>query len=331
MSMKGRIAFIAAALLVGAAAAQAQGLQKIVITQPVASFSFLPIDYAKAVGYFSAAGFDVQQVATRGGGPDIAALVSGDVQFNAGPATQQVGALRAGRDIVNVYNFYSRSLLDVVISTAAAKRVGVAPTAPLAQRAAALKGLKMAMTRPNTITHAQLVHLAKLGGLQPADIELVAIGDSPSMLAALSRGQIDGFTISIPGGRVAIKRGEAVMWVDNAAGDDPSVNPMIFQSLFTHGAYAKQHPAAVREIIHAIKHAVEDIATKPAEEIRKAVQPVYAAVAPETMLLAIEAVKPALNRKGDVTLKMAENTIALEGSTDVTAQQLLAAYTGDYQ
>ena len=122
---------------------------------------------------------DVQQVATRGGGPDIAALVSGDVQFNAGPATQQVGAIRAGRDIINVYNFYNRSLLDVVISTAAAQRVGVSPAAPLAKRAAALKGLTMAMTRPNTVTHAQLLHLARVGGLQPTDINMVAIGDAP--------------------------------------------------------------------------------------------------------------------------------------------------------
>jgi NitT/TauT family transport system substrate-binding protein len=314
-----------------AAGVHAQGLQKIIVTQPVASFSFLPLDYAKSAGFFQAEGYDVQQVATRGGGPDIAALVSGDVQFNAGPATQQVGALRAGRDIVNVYNFYNRSLLDVVISAAAAKRIGVPATAPLAQRAAALKGLTLAMTRPNTISHAQLQHLARLGGLQPTDINMVAIGDSPSMISALSRGQIDGFTISIPGGRTAIKRGDAVMWLDNAAGDDPSVNPMVFQSLFTNRSYAKEHPAVVHGLIRAVRRAVEEIATRPAEDIRKAVQPIYAGVDPDTMNLAIEAVKPALNRKGDVTLKMVENTLRLEGSTDVTAQQMMAAYTAEYQ
>jgi ABC-type nitrate/sulfonate/bicarbonate transport system substrate-binding protein len=329
--MNMRVVPILVAALALAAGVHAQGLQKIIITQPVASFSFLPLDYAKAAGYFQAEGFDVQQVATRGGGPDIAALVSGDVQFNAGPATQQVGALRAGRDIINVYSFYSRSLLDVVISPAAAKRIGVAPSAPLGQRAAALKGLTLAMTRPNTITHAQLQHLARLGGLQPTDINMVAIGDSPSMISALSRGQIDGFTISIPGGRIAIKRGEAVMWVNNAAGDDPSVDPMIFQSLFTHRSYAKEHPAVVRGLIRAVRRAVEAIATQPAEEVRKVVQPIYGGVDPDTMNLAIEAVKPALNRKGDVTLKMVENTLRLEGSSDVTAQQMMAAYTAEYQ
>src|SRR6266849_4860979 len=255
------------------ATAQAQSLKKITITQPVASFSFLPLDYAKAAGYFKDEGYDVQQVATRGAGPDLAALASGDVQFNASPA--------------------------------AAKKIRVSPDAPLKERAAALKGLTMAMTRPGAPTDKQLRHLARIGGFDENQMNIIAIGDSPSMISALERGQIDGFTISIPGGRVAIKRGTAIMWVNNANGDDTSVDPFIFQSLLTTGEYAKANPQVVRGMIRALKKAVNDIATKPAEEVRKVVQPIYSSVDPETMILSIEALKPALNRKGDVTLKMA--------------------------
>jgi len=329
-SMLFRLMFVVLALMCGAHA-QAQGLKKITITQPVASFSFLPLDYAKAAGYFEKEGLDVQQVATRGSGPDFAALASGEVQFNATPGTVQVGAIRAGRNIINVYNYYNRNLFDVVISKAAAKKAGVSPDAPLKERAAALKGLTMAMTRPGAPTDKQLRHLARIGGLREGDMKIVAIGDSPSMIGALERGQIDGFTISIPGGRVAIKRGIAVMWVNNANGDDPSVDPFIFQSILTTGEYAKANPDVVRALIRALKRAVEDIATKSAEHVRKVVQPIYSKVDPETMILSIEALKPALNRKGDVTLKMAENTLLMEGATDVTPQQLHATFTAEYQ
>ena len=313
------------------ATAQAQSLKKITITQPVASFSFLPLDYAKAAGYFKDEGYDVQQVATRGAGPDLAALASGDVQFNASPGTTQVGAIRAGRDIINVYNYFSRNLFDVVISPAAAKKIGVSPNAPLKERAAALKGLTMAMTRPGAPTDKQLRHLARIGGFDENQMNIIAIGDSPSMISALERGQIDGFTISIPGGRVAIKRGAAIMWVNNANGDDPSVDPFMFQSLLTTREYAKANPHVVHGMIRALKKAVNDIATKPAEEVRKVVQPIYSSVDPETMILSIEALKPALNRKGDVTLKMAENTMRMEGAPDVTPQQLFATFTAQYQ
>jgi len=281
------------------ATAQAQSLKKITITQPVASFSFLPLDYAKAAGYFKDEGYDVQQVATRGAGPDLAALASGDVQFNASPA--------------------------------AAKKIRVSPDAPLKERAAALKGLTMAMTRPGAPTDKQLRHLARIGGFDENQMNIIAIGDSPSMISALERGQIDGFTISIPGGRVAIKRGAAIMWVNNANGDDPSVDPFMFQSLLTTREYAKANPQVVRGMIRALKKAVNDIATKPAEEVRKVVQPIYSSVDPETMILSIEALKPALNRKGDVTLKMAENTMRMEGAPDVTPQQLFATFTAQYQ
>ncbi len=326
-----RVIWMLAALLVLVPQLHSQPLTKIVISQPVASFSFLPLDYAKAAGLFEQAGFEVTQVATRGGGPDLAALVSGDVQFNAAPATMLVGAIRAKRDLLCIYNFYNRSLLDVVISTAAAKKTGLSPTAPLAQRAAALKGLTMAMTRPGAITDSQLRHLARVGGLGPDDIKIVAIGDAPSMLAALSRGQIDGFTISIPGGRIAVDRGEAVLWVNNAAGDDPAMSPLMFQSIHTTREYASAHADIVKRFVAVVRKAVLEIQSKPTDAVLKTIQPVYEKTNEKVLRLAIDAVRPALNAKGDVSLEMARNTVLLEGSTDVTAEQLLALYTPAYQ
>jgi ABC-type nitrate/sulfonate/bicarbonate transport system substrate-binding protein len=62
----------------------AHAVETVKATQAVASFSFLPADYAQDAGYFKAEGLDVQQIATRGGGPDMSALISGDVNFNFG-------------------------------------------------------------------------------------------------------------------------------------------------------------------------------------------------------------------------------------------------------
>ena len=123
---------LAAAVFGLGQAPQAEAQEKVRVTQAVASFAFLPIDYAKASGIFEEEGLDVQQIATRGGGPDLTALISGDVQFNAAAGTYQIGAISAGRDIVNVYNFYDRNLIGLVLSEKAATAAGVAPDAPLA-------------------------------------------------------------------------------------------------------------------------------------------------------------------------------------------------------
>ncbi len=322
---------IAMLVLVASFGAQGQELTKVNVTQAVASFAFLPIDYAKAAGYFADEGLEVQQIATRGGGPDLTALVSGDVEFNAAAGTYQIGAIAAERGILNVYNFYSRNLIGVVISTAAAQKSGVSSTAPLKERLQVLKGLKIGMTRPGSLTDKQVRHLLRLGGLGPDDAEVVAIGGPSSLLSALERGLIDGFAISVPHYLVAAKRGKAVVWVDNAKGDDPSIDPFMMESLLTTKEFAESNPEVVRAMVRAIKRAVDDIATKPAEEVRGVVQKAFKKVAPDVMLLGIEAAKNALNRKGDVSLQMAKNTLLLDGRENVTPEQLFATFTPTFQ
>jgi len=321
---------LAAALAVSASGAQAQ-MKDINVTQAVASFAFLPISYAKAAGYYKAEGLNVTQIKTRGGGPDLVALLSGDVQFNAGAGTYQIGAIKKGRKIVNVYNFYRRNLISVVISTTMQKKLGISPNAPLKVRAAALKGLTMGMTRPGSLTHKQLRHLTRVGGLAEKDVTMVAIGGPPALLGALERGQIDGFAISPPADRIAIARGKAVMWVDNAAGADPSIDPFMMESIITTQAYAAKNPGVVRAFIRATRKAVAQIHAKSAKAVFAVIKGEFRKVKPDIGELAINAVKPALNLKGDVTHDMAVKTMRLDGRKSVTADQLFGSYTGKFQ
>jgi len=326
--MLSRTAVLLLALVLAGPAA-AQDLKPVKVTQAVASFAFLPIDYAKAAGNFAEVGLDVQQIATRGGGPDLTALISGDVEFNAAAGTYQIGAIEAGRELVNVYNFYDRNLIGLVISTEAAEKSGVSPDDPLEERLQALKGLQIGMTRPGSLTDKQVRHLMRVGGLAEDEVEVVAIGGPPNLLSALERGQIDGFAISVPHYQVAAERGSAVIWVDNAKGDDPSIDPFMMESLLTTKAYADANPDVVRGMVRALRRAVDDLTAMPAEDIRAVVQEAFGRVDPEVMLLGIEAIKPALNESGAVSLEMAEHTILLDGR-DVDPQALFATFTPEY-
>jgi NitT/TauT family transport system substrate-binding protein len=320
------------ALLAGmTTGAYAQKLKDIKITQAVASFAFLPISYARAAGFYEAEGLNVTQIKTRGGGPDLVALMSGDVQFNANAGTYQIGAIKKKRKLLNVYNFYKRNLISVVISAKKQKELGISPSAPLTQRAAALKGLRLGMTRPGSLTHKQLKHLTRVGGLTEKDVRIIAIGGPPSLLAALKRDQIDGFAISPPADRIAISRGLAVMWVDNAAGADPSIDPFMMESIVTTKEYADANPDVVRAMIRATRKAVLEISRKSPKEIFAVIKGEFKKVKPPIAELAIKAVKPALNLKGNVTKKMAENTMRLDGRKEVSADQLYDTYTAKYQ
>jgi NitT/TauT family transport system substrate-binding protein len=330
--MKHAVLAAMAALCLGVAPAlPVQAQQKVNITQAVASFAFLPIDYAKAAGYFADEGLEVQQIATRGGGPDLTALISGDVQFNAAAGTYQVGAIAAGRDIVNVYNFYNRNLIGLVLSGEAAKKTGVPADAPLEQRLAALKGMNIGMTRPGSLTDKQVRHLLTLGGLTDQDAQIVAIGGPPNLLSALNQGAIDGFAISVPHYQIAAQRQGGVIWVDNTKGDDPSIDPFMMESILATREYTETNPEVVRKMVKAVSRAVARISESTPEEVRAVVQPAFPKVEPDVMLIGIEAIQKTLNLTGEVSLKMAENTMLLDGRTDqVSAQQLFDTFTPEF-
>ena len=83
-----------ALMIMATSGAYAQKMKDINITQAVESFAFQPISYARAAGFYKAEGLNVSQIKTRGGGPDLVALMSGDVQFNANAGTYQIGAIK---------------------------------------------------------------------------------------------------------------------------------------------------------------------------------------------------------------------------------------------
>lgn len=308
-------------------AAQAQELRTIKLTQAVASFAFLPISYAKAAGFYEDEGIRLQQIATRGGGPDMTALLSGDVEFNAAAGTYQINALRQERDIINVYNFYSRNLINITVRKDVAEGFSVSADAPFSERVAALDGLTLGMTRPGSLTNKQLSYLERQGGI---DIEIVAIGGPPNLLSALSQRSIDGFAISVPVNRIAVARGEGVLWIDNAKGEDPNIDPFLMESLLTTREFAENNADVVRGLIRATQRAVERIEQDSPREIRSVVQDEFGRFDPDVMLQGIVAVKPALNGEGRVTRQMAVNTLKLDGAQDVSAEDLYATFTDRY-
>jgi NitT/TauT family transport system substrate-binding protein len=316
-------------LLLAGASPQAHALEVIKATQAVASFSFLPADYAQDAGYFKEEGLDVQQIATKGGGPDMAALVSGNVNFNFGVGVYQINAIRAKRDLVTVLNMEQRPSISVVISKAAAAKTGVKPDAPLKERAAALKGLKIGVTRPGSLTDKEIRRLMKIGGLKEGDVKIVAIGSAKSMIAAIKLGQIDGFSISIPYDRLAVNQGLAVQWVDNPAGQDPAIDPFLMSSLVTTPTMVKEHPELVRKMVKALRHAIADIISKPIPDIIKVIKHRYSTIDEHTMEVSLAAAKKLMNPTGEVSLQMAKNTVEFDGR-GVSAEALFKTIDGRF-
>jgi NitT/TauT family transport system substrate-binding protein len=331
MNNVARLSLVASLTMALMFPAGAQSLRKVKLTQSVASFDFMSADYARLTGIFAAEGLEVEQIATRGAGPDLAALVSGDVEFNLSPGVNQINAIIGKRDVITVANIVNRSLIGVVLSKEAADKSGVKSDAPLKQRAAALSGLTLGMTQPGSLTDRQFQHLGRLAGLKDGEIKTVALGGAPSIVAAFERKQVDGYAIATPFDRIEVAKGAAVMWVDNAKGDDSSIDPFMMTDVHTSRAFADKNKEVVRAFIRALRRATQEIKNKSTEDVIKAVQPAFPNVTPEVMALGINALKLTLNPSGTFTMEMAKNTLRLDGRPDVTPEQLFATYDPSFQ
>lgn len=313
------------ASLMLATAVEAAEPRRVRVIQAPAGYAFLPVDYAIAAGYFAAEGLQVERLTPSDGADDLRALANGDAEFGVADGPAQIDALADGRAIVNVYNLYNRALIGLVIGVGAAKRSGIGAGAPLLARLQALKGLRIGIERSGSLADKQVRHLLRIGAVE-GEVAVRALGDRHELLTAFKRGDIDGFAAAIPLDRIAVARGEAVMWVDMAAGSAPSIDPLIMESLVTTLAFADGNPEVIGAMKRALRRSVNDIVARPAEEIRDVVQATYAKVSPAVVLGAIRAARRALNLTGDVSLQMARNTLLLDGRSTVTAEALYTAY-----
>jgi ABC-type nitrate/sulfonate/bicarbonate transport system substrate-binding protein len=316
--------------MAGASGAMAQALQKVRSTQSVATFDFMAVDYAKLAGLFAAEGLDVDQIATRGAGPDLGALVSGDVEFNLSPGVNQINALIGNRDIITVANIVNRSMIGVVVSKAVMEKRGISPSAPLAERAKVMAGLKMGMTQPGALTDRQLRHLARIAGVQEGAITIVSLGGAAGVVAAFEKGDVDGYAIATPFDRIQVAKGRAVMLLDNTRGDDPSIDPFMMTDIHTTRKYASANPETVRKFVRALRRATTELDKRSVEEIRTVVQPAFANVPQDVMVIGITALKKALNTTGMVTQDMVNKTLALDSRKDVTPERLFATFDPSY-
>jgi len=306
-------------------------LRKVRITQAVASFAFLPVDVAKRAGFFAREGLDVEQIETRGGGPDLAALLSGDVEFNAAAGTYQFKAIKQKRQLLNVCNFYHRNLIQVAMRKATADRLRITPQTSFGEKVKALKGLTIGMTRPGALTDVQARYVVRQAGLDPdKDTRIVAIGGGSALVAALERGDVDVIFISTPFAEIAVQRGRAIMFINNAAGEDPTISPFMMENIFVLPNFARQKPEVVTGFIRAIMRAMELMGKSTPALIADLVNLDFPTVERDVMILGVQSVLPAMNPSCLLSRKAVENTFRVEGETELIVDQVLATFTNEF-
>ena len=248
------VATIAATLFTAAySSAVAQGLRDITVTQnSPEAVAFLPIYIARYNHYFEDEGFRVNLLVTNGGGPDIAALMSGQAQFSAGGPINQLALFQQGRRTLSVASFFDRLIANLVISKEIynAKNLG---SLPVDERIKALKGLRISVTRLGSLTDmVARAYLRRAGLDSQKDAMIIATTSGSPQVAALVQKQVDAVVATTPAAEEMVTKGAGVMLVNNTRGEDPFFVPFTEQTILVMPDWAQQNPELVRSFVRSI-------------------------------------------------------------------------------
>jgi NitT/TauT family transport system substrate-binding protein len=288
---------------------RAQAPRKIRMTIPVIALSMTPVYLAQAKGFFKEEGLEVEVTPTAGGGPDIRALIAGEVDFSFTTGDNVILAYQEGKPLVMVMSGLNRLFINWAMHKDVAQAKGITEASPLADKLKALKGLTVGVTNPAALT-SHLAHfvIRKAGYAPQQDVKIIPIGAGPTWLAAVENKKVDVALTAPPVPETAISRGFAIMFINNAKGEDPSISEFLMENLVARPETLKKDPELVRKAVQALIKANKWALSSTPEQVAEALRPTFAKTDPAIHLAGVRAVLPTLSRDGRTTERSVEAT-----------------------
>jgi NitT/TauT family transport system substrate-binding protein len=286
------------------------GAEKIKISVPAPSTAFAPLYHAQAARYFVEEGLDVE-IMVIPGAASVQAVMARDTQFALAPGTYQLMAYEKGQRLLSVMSILTRNVINIVMHKEVARERSITSQSPLADRVRALKGRRVSGGTPGSFSHHVLIASLLKAGLDPQkDLDVVGLGTTPVLLAALEQRRVDAFATGTPTPEGAVARGFGVMVVDNSAGEDPDFAEFMMDVLMVSPETVKRHPALVRKVVRALLRSNAWLLEHPAEQALPFMKPVLERLDDAVILAGLEKTRLGIPRDGRITERAATLTQA---------------------
>lgn len=154
---------------------------------------------AEQKSLFRKYGIEAEVIVTgQGAATGISALLANDIQVVASAGDALVASTLQGADTVMIAGVVNKGLQRIM-----ARSEIKTPTE--------LKSKKIGVTRIGAVSHSVLLMMLTRWKMSVNDVQVMQLGSSPNMLAALDRGGIDAAVLTIPSMFVAEDRGYRVL------------------------------------------------------------------------------------------------------------------------
>jgi NitT/TauT family transport system substrate-binding protein len=253
--------WIAAALLCGSTAAVVAQSAAPASLRPVKMMSSLPTltvaapFLMKSRGFDKAHGLDVEILQAGGSSSlQVDAVLSGNVAFATPGTATAMQAIREGANL-RILGAIANNQIAAVISNKALAKAGVSPSAPIADRIRAMKGMIIA-TNPVGATYYQMLRAyLKQYGLDPDnDVRLVGIAESSALISGIEQGRFDAIVTASGIVEQAISLKAGVLWFSGARGDTPNSDKSMVCVLVARADTVEKDP----KLVDAMRAALGD-------------------------------------------------------------------------
>jgi ABC-type nitrate/sulfonate/bicarbonate transport system substrate-binding protein len=228
---------------------------------PVFGLAFMVEMYAQDTQLYQKHGVNMKMMQLNGLAT-INAVIAGSIEFGQPSGGSLTRAAARGQPLLGIVMLNNRVPTEVVLRKDVADALHFDPKAPLAQRAALLKGRTIAVDTVGSVIDAYVGLLAKQAGFTHDDIH-VAPMEPPSMIAAIKSKQIDGFAMALPWTTTAVVDGTAVMLASGPAGDSLGLDPFAGSLVVAQPATCEKKPTLCEAVGQTFKEAMADMHAHP--------------------------------------------------------------------
>jgi len=293
-------------IMVSDMSAYAQAKRVKVLEAHTGTLFMAPVYIAEAAGYMAEEGIDLELTEVDSGALGIAALVSGGVQLVDADPFQLVQLLKQGKSVQFLYNLTKGVTLDMVMSKEVIAAKNLSRSMPIAQRFAALKGMKLGITKPGAATDVYMRYYLKRAGLDSErDVQIVTVGGGAALLASMKTKQIDAFHLSPPTPYQAQQAGFGDVIIKASAGDVPELTNFLYTGIAVTKEYAEKNADVLKRWTRAVNKANALMQKDEAASI-KYLQKYFPRMDPAVMTLAMREIIPALSPNGVMNEQMVQ-------------------------
>jgi ABC-type nitrate/sulfonate/bicarbonate transport system substrate-binding protein len=288
------------------ARAQPVGPVRVVVLVPDGdNLQYLPFWVAKGAGYFAEAGIAPEMLVPEEPAQAIARMIAGEAPVAVLPPPVYLQLIADRFPIVLVANLLQNDPIDLIVRRSVFEARGMSRTAPLADRLRSLHGLRICVA-PGPPTRLRVL-FASQGQDADRDVRIVT-RRGPTQNKAFENDECDALYAHTPYLETAIDDQDAVMLIDQSAGEVPALATRQIHALTVRRDFLEAHRPTVAAMVRALGRAETLVHADPGATVdavlqalpaleRRHVQTlvgIYQPAVPQTTHVSVEGLAPQL-------------------------------------